>query len=320
MNLLQQLTPLNLNEEKQKFFADQTYNPQFVYAEQIDQAKLEQYPKPTPELLELAEHIVAKNVSETTEAELEKKFGRLLTQQEVTQKAFTFLKVHGLEDRITIIWSASFVSRASINKDVLKLKSLSVFRELETAGMLFHEIGTHALRQVNYEQQPWYLKKKKYGFGNYLETEEGLAILHSLLPVGDKSLYKSAVRYLAVHFSQTLTFAELWNYLTPLVSDEEECWMVVLRQKRGLTDTTLEGQFTKDALYFSGAVRMARWLQKNNFDLTSLYYGKVATEDVQKAIELNSYFSPKLPSFFSTGKESYKNKIMEIITQNELTK
>ncbi|MDA1079524.1 MAG: DUF1704 domain-containing protein [bacterium] len=316
MSFLDQLTPLNLQEEKQEFFADHSYNPQFVYAEPVEQASLEEYPKPTPELTALAKQILAKETGRTKD--VEKELGRLLSQAEVTQKAEAFLKMHGLENKIAIIWSASFVSRATITKDTLKFKTLSQFRELETAGMLFHEIGTHALRRVNYEQQPWYRKKKKYGFGSYLETEEGLATLHGLLPMENKSLYKSAIRYLAVHFAQTLSFAELWTYLTPLIPEEEERWMVTVRQKRGLTDTTQPGLFTKDTLYFSGAIKMAKWLETNNFDLTDLYLGKLAAEDATKAREMNQAFVPRLPSFFMANCKAYQTDIEEINLYNRL--
>ncbi len=316
MSLLQQLTPLNLQEEKQKFFADHSYNPQFTYKEIVSHERLGQYPATTSELTSHAEEIVAAETKRDFDATIQ--LGRLLSQAEVTQKAEAFLKMHRLENKISIVWSASFVSRATITKDTLKLKSLAQFRERETAGMLFHEIGTHALRQVNYEQQFWYRKKKKNGFGSYLETEEGLATLHSLFPLENKSLYRSALRYLAVNTSQTHSFAQLWEFLTPHINDEEERWMVTLRQKRGLTDTAKQGVFTKDALYFSGAVKMAKWLQTHDFDLTDLYLGKLAAEDAAKAREMNPSFPPRLPSFFVADRTTYQENIEQIILYNNV--
>jgi len=315
MNLLQQLTPVNLDQEKQKFFSDQSYNPQFIYTESVDEDKLRQYPKPSQELVKLAEKIVAKKLEDPSPSE---NLGRILTQAEVTEKAKLFLQLHGLENRFSVVWSASFLSRATMTTNALKLKTVATFRELGTAGMLFHEVGTHALRRVNYEQQPWYRKKKKYGFSEYLETEEGLASLHSLLPIPNKSLAKSAIRFLATSHSQTKSFSQLWEFLSPLISDTEERWMVVARQKRGIADTALPGTFMKDALYFSGAVKMARWLTANKFDLTLLYYGKLAVEDIEKAMQLNPNFEPKLPSFFVTDKDMYTRNISAIVAYNNL--
>jgi len=317
VNLLLQLTPSNAAAEKRKFFGDKSYNPQLTYEHPASLQQMSKHPKPDLETLAIATRI-ANAGSPKNQDPRNNDNDKLLTQKEVTAKAKIFLRMHGLAERYAVVWSASYISRATMTKKALKLKSIASFRERETAGLLFHEIGTHAIRQVNYEQQPWHRRKKKYGFSSYIETEEGLASLHSLLPVPNKLLYKPAVRYMAVHYSQTLSFAELWQFLTPYITDEEERWMVCIRQKRGLKDTTQPCIFMKDATYFSGALKIARWLSENNFDISKLYYGKLAIEDVDKAVELNPKFVPKLPSFFTTSREAYKNNIQEIIAQNKL--
>lgn len=320
MSFLQQLAPLNLQEEKQKFFADFSYNPQFCYSGPIDQEKLTKYPHTTPELVALAERIISKKLPENNEAILEKELGRVLTQTEVTQKAKLFLKMHNLDQEIEVVWSASFVSRATMTQTALKLKSTAEFREKETVGMLYHEIGTHALRTYNYKRQSWYRKKKKSGLhGSYLETEEGLAVLHSLIPVENKLLTKSAIRYLAAEKTTQLTFAQLWEFLSTYVLDPEERWTIIVRQKRGLTDTSQPGVFMKDAVYFSGAIKMIAWLQTNSFSLEELYIGKIAVEDLSTAIKIPGNVEPVLPSFYVIDREKYKQQIMEIAAANDLT-
>jgi len=316
MKFLSQLIPANLQEEKQNFFADNTYNPRFIYTEAVPQHKLEKYPVPDPKLVLLAEKIVAAHHEEVIDERGNADPDRYLSNEEVTLKSIQFLKIHGLDQKIKIKWSSSFITRATMNEEFLKLKSDAVFTEKDTISMLFHEVGTHALRRLNYEQQPWFLKKKKFGFSDYLETEEGLAVLHGLLATTNKSLFSTAVRFLAVEKGLTMTFAELWQYLEPYFPNHERRWTAVLRQKRGVQDTRNPSVFMKDALYFSGSVRMARWLDRHNYDLTGLYFGKISSKDVGKARELNAGYLPKLPIFYLADKEKYISGIKEIIKKN----
>jgi len=317
MKFLSQLIPVNLQEEKQKFFADTSYNPQFVYSEPVPEHKLTKYPEPPADLITLAEKIVSNHGVEAVD-ERNESLGRTLSNSEVTEKATQFLKIHNLDKKIKIKWSATFITRATMNDEFLKLKTDAVFTEEDTASMMFHEIGTHALRRLNYEQQPWFLKKKKFGFSDYLETEEGLAVVHGLLAMPSKSLFNTAVRFLAVEKGLSMSFSELWQYLAPYFPDPERRWTAVIRQKRGVSDTRNPSLFMKDALYFSGSVKMARWLRENNFDLTGLYFGKIAAEDVEKAKDLNPGFLPKLPIFYLADKDKYISDVKEIIEKNFL--
>lgn len=318
MKFLSQLIPANLQEEKQKFFADNTYNPQFIYSEPVPEHKLKKYPTPDSALVNLAEKIVTAHreevIGERSNADPEK----ILTNEQVTRKSVQFLKIHGLDQKIKIKWSSSFITRATMNEEFLKLKSDAVFTEKDTISMLFHEVGTHALRRLNYEKQPWFLKRKKYGFSDHLETEEGLAVLHGLLVMNNKSLFSTAARFLAVEKGLTMTFAELWQYLEHYFPDHERRWTAVLRQKRGVTDTRNPSIFMKDALYFSGSVKISKWLSENNFDPSNLYFGKLNAIDVQRARNLNPGYLPKLPSFYLANRDEYIAGIKAIINKNFL--
>jgi hypothetical protein len=247
--------------------------------------------------------------------------GKKMTEAEVTQKCQLFLEMHGLENRYKIVWSSSFVSRATITDDTLKLRTNAAFYKEGLVGMIYHEIGTHALRKVNYEQQPWYKKKKEFGLTtNYLRTEEGLAVLHALLPHEFKSAYSSAIRYVAADYALTHSFAELWRLLSKYVQDPETQWMIASRLKRGITDTSQPGAFTKDIVYFEGVVNTWNWLSARDFDLTQLYYGKIAYQDVEKAVASAApNFQPLLPSFFTLNPEDYCEKMLQIGAFNHFT-
>ncbi|GIK83605.1 MAG: hypothetical protein BroJett025_02270 [Patescibacteria group bacterium] len=318
MSFVTSLIPKNLNQEKEKFFADQTYNPQFRYAESIDQNKLEKYGPTTNAYLKIAENIVEKAYFGKTEDDLQKMEGPVVSQRDIEKTIYTFLHMHNLQKRFKIVWSSSFVSRTSITADTIKLRLPPDFRKEGLLGMLYHEVGTHALRRINYEKQPWFKSKKKYGFSDYLKTEEGLATLHFLMPRSFKFAYWSALDYITVSKAQHASFVEIWNFLGTYIQNPERRWLMALKKKRGLTDTSKPGGYTKDLVYFEGLIDVYGWLKKNNFDSTNLYFGKLALEDVEKAILLNPKFHPQLPSFLSLSKEKYAQEIKKIGDYNEL--
>ena len=319
MALLQDLVPKNLLEEKARFFADQTYNPQFIYKEPIQQESLSEYGVPQKKYLDLATSILEKTYFGRNEQDLYMTKGKRLNQAEVEQRISSFLKLHHLEDRFAVTWSSSFVSRTTITSTTIKLRLPAEFQQEDLLGMLYHEVGTHALRRINYEQQPWFKKKKKYGFGSYLKTEEGIATLHSLLPHSYKSAFIAAIRYLAAEYAATASFVETWEALAPYIENPERRWNVVFRQKRGLEDTSQPGGFSKDLVYFEGMVDVWNWLVSQNFAIADLYYGKLSLEDVPKAVSLNPEFDPLLPFFYTHNFENYRKNMLEIGEYNMLS-
>ncbi|MCA9368752.1 MAG: DUF1704 domain-containing protein [Pseudomonadales bacterium] len=318
MSFLQDITPINLLEEKEKFLVDPTTNPQFIYKNAIDTEKLHEYGKPQKKYIDLAKAILEKTYFGRNEQDLYMSKGKQLTQDQVHRRIRSFLEIHQLEDRFSLIWSSSFVSRTTISSDTIKLRLPADFRQEDLLGMLYHEIGTHAIRRINYEQQPWFKKKKKYGFSGYLKTEEGIASLHSLIPHSYKSAFISAIRYLAADASSRGSFVETWEALSPYVEDHNRRWTIVFRQKRGLTDTSRPGGYTKDLVYFEGLVDVWRWLYSQNFALADLYYGKLALEDIPKAVSMYPEFDPLLPSFYTHNFTNYRKQMLEIGEYNLL--
>ncbi len=317
MSLISKLTPINLLEEKAKFLANPKYNPHFVYEEPVNQKTLTKYGLPQTKYSNLAKEILDRSYFGRNEQDLFMMEGKSLSQKEVDKKVKEFLKLHQLAKKYRVVWSSSFVSRASTTSDAIKLRLPADFKKEGLMGMLYHEIGTHALRRINYEKQPWFKKKKELGFADHLLTEEGLAVLHALIPHTYKMAYTSAIRYLAVSYAQTHTFAEVWEFLKRYINDEERRWNITFRVKRGITDTSDPSGFTKDLLYLQGAVEVWRWLKNHNFDISKLYLGKIAAEDAEKAFQMNPNFRPLLPIFFFLDKKKYQENINEIGEVNQ---
>lgn len=312
MSVIAKTIPTNLQEEKAKFWADPTYNPQFVYAEQVDDDTLGKYGQPLPQYLEIAQAILDKTYFHRNEADVIMTEGPVVDQAEVTEKIAAFLTLHNLQHRFEIIWSSSFLARAAMTASAIKLRLPAEFRYEGMMGMIFHEVGTHAIRRINYEQQPWFKKKTTYGFSEYLVTEEGLAVLHALIPHRMKSLYIGAIRYLAVNWGQQYSFAETWQRLGPYVQDPERRWLIAYRAKRGMTDTSQPGGFTKDLTYLQGPIEVWQWLRAHTYDLQPLYFGKLAYQDVDKAVAMNPTFQPLLPLFYTSDREGYVRELEAI--------
>lgn len=320
MSLISRLTPTNLQIEKEKFLADTSYNPQFEYENTFDQETLQKYGHVKNWYLEKAKQIVEESFSAgQTESDLVAEEGGFVTHAEVDTTTKHYLRAHNLQDIYSIVWSASFISRATISKHQIRYRTTATFRSDDLIGMLNHEIGTHAIRRFNQHNQIWNGKKKKYGFKSYLKTEEGMAVLHALLALKNKRPYKAAIRYLAVNFAREHSFAELWDFVGNYIQDQETRWMVTIRQKRGLTDTSQPGGFTKDLVYFEGFVDICRWLVEHNFDMRGLYYGKIHMDDVAKARDFNPNYEPLLPIFYSRDPEKYADSVRTIMETNGIS-
>ena len=136
-------------------------------------------------------------------------------------------------------------------------------------------------------------QKQKYklfqvGFPDYLETEEGLAafneeqagyLMHNKL----RRLY--AGRVIAVDLALKMGFLDVFTELTKYFS-EQDAWNLTLRVKRGLSDISKPGAFTKDCLYFSGKIKIEQFLKKHG-KLEDLYIGRIGIKHIRPLKERN---------------------------------
>lgn len=314
---LRQLIPKNYLEEKSKFFSDTSYNPQFQYDLVFSEPQLTSYGIPEDKLVDLAQIIITIHMPHYLLSLANRENETRLDKKQITLTIEDYLDNYNLRNRYSIEWSDSSIARCSIKKNSITLRTNADFTASTLRGALNHEIGTHALRRINDENQPWHGKKSKYGFKNALLTEEGLASLHQLMEADAPIAFNSAVRYLAVSYALSHSFVELWDFLIPYVRNEEKRWMVCFRAKRGLADTSQSGGYTKDMVYFEGMHTVALWLKNHDFNPASLYLGKISCEDMELATQLkSSLFTPTLPVFYTNDPEDYKAQIQRIIDLN----
>ncbi|HQM15851.1 MAG TPA: DUF1704 domain-containing protein [Candidatus Woesebacteria bacterium] len=319
MSLIQDLTPINLAEEKQKFFdSNCQYNPQFQYRKLITVNLLYQYGKAKPNYLEYAKSIVEKAFFNRTEAEIRQMEGKKVNRRKAQTLIRDYLKTNHLEDEVEVKWIDNYISKASSFKNLLKLRTELDFEENAFKAILNHEIGTHILRRVNYVQQPFYNQKKKLGFDEYLVTEEGLASLNSLLAKSFKLDYYHALTYVMQAYSQDHSFVETYHYLLKYLVDPERTWNMTAKLKRGIYNTAEGGGFTKSYIYLEGMIRVWQYFNKTGFNIIDLYRGKIDVDDVEKAKSLNPNFIPQLPHFYSNNPHNYCDQMIEIAKINSL--
>ena len=317
---IQKLNPVNKMEEKRKFFFDVQYNPQFVYAKNLDSDELSKYGEVSAEYVNVARSILDVVISKwkSEEAFLEEIEGPALTREEFTTVTREYLKKYGLEQQVKITFSSQFVSPTSMNGNEMRVRLPISHRKKRILGTLDHEIGTHYFRRLNEEKQPWAKKREAFGLGSYLETEEGLAILNAHISLGSPLLWFSAIFYYAVYQASRMSFAELFADLRQYVSDKERRWNMCVRAKRGMTDTSQPGAIAKDQVYLRGTIKVLAWLRDHDYDPRPLYWGKISIEDVEKVQRFQPEFKPLLPDFLKDIK-TYAKQVKRIEKENSLT-
>jgi hypothetical protein len=321
ISIVQKLLPTNIEAEKRKWLFDPEYNPQFEYESEFDDDDLTFHGEASDEYLATARSILSKVLKnwpndETYLAETE---GGELTRSEVEQGIKSYLQRHNVESQVTIHYTNQAAARTSVKGTAIYIQQPVKYRSQGLMGMLEHEVGVHIFRRLNNEQQPWKGHRSQFDLHSYLATEEGLAVLHSHAARPDKHLWFPALSYVAVYLAQRLSFAQVAKELQAYVSEPERLWSICLKVKRGLKDTSMPGGFTKNQVYLKGTIEVLRWLKKNHYDARPLYVGKVATEDIQLALQNSALSLEELivPQLI-LNREWYKAQMEQIAKDNKL--
>lgn len=338
------LTPINLEEEKVKFFENNDYNPQFKYKNiNIDFKK--QYKmlkslrfKDTPMdkifkeksdeiyyYLKLLENLGTKNITKYSI----KIFGR--PNYELIEKSNNLIKCktcnirkpHGnissykalkefrkiIKD-LNIDWQIkriNMVANAMVipSKRMLVINKNSKFSSKQIKRLTAHEIYTHVLRAEFGMRQPY--KIFATGLANYEATEEGLALYKERrVGVLEKAdLRKYAGRVIAVNESLNNSFSNTYKKILEF-APKSKAWDLTVRAKRGLSDTGKKGAFTKDIIYFKGFLEVNNFI-KNQSCLHLLHYGKVSTKQALVIPLIENLNNPYL-----ILEKKFKHKIKEL--------
>ncbi|KAL6113586.1 matcap1 [Pungitius sinensis] len=322
--LLVALRPLNLEQEKQTFFrSDYEYEPQFEYSQPEPRSVLEKYREGSglflPQAVGIMECVLKKfgsyeNFEEVTG-------GSVLPKSQVWAAVRKYLQKEGCVGEVVVRLSDELLSQAVMVVESCRPTltiNLAGARQHWLEGMLRHEIGTHYLRGVNNNLQPWATAegRKRFGLKPANPTEEGLASLHSVLLRKQPYLWRAALLYYTVYHAASMSFSRLFGHIARFVQDPDVRWEYCLRAKRGQTDTSQPGCFSKDQVYLDGILRLLRHRRNIDFKmLTSL--GKVSFEDVEMLRPLAVLPRTRIPHFMR-DQGRYLQHLDHIVTANDL--
>nr|XP_033786096.1 uncharacterized protein KIAA0895 homolog isoform X2 [Geotrypetes seraphini]XP_033786097.1 uncharacterized protein KIAA0895 homolog isoform X2 [Geotrypetes seraphini] len=248
--------------------------------------------------------------------------GNLLPKNRIWLHVRKYMEREHCLGEIIVNLTEDLLSRASmtiVNGRPTLTINISTAREQWLEGMLRHEIGTHYFRGMNNNLQPWckFIGRKKHGLKPVNPTEEGLASIHSVLFRKDPFLWRAALLYYTVYQSSHMSFCELFQDVGKFVKDPNTRWDYCVRAKRGCTDTSQPGCFSKDQVYLEGILQILRHRASINFQLLTVL-GKVSYEDVNRLKEFGVVENMRIPHFLQDQCQ-YREQLEKIMEVNELT-
>ena len=310
------VNPLNEQREKIKFFSRKGYNPIFVYEprtreigklkkdlsalsfdnsimgrllrdvrdsflERIDMisnvgkqnftdSSIKVYGRPSP-------HLVDKALS-LFPFEKEKEDAREVSSAETVEIIRDLFAEKGLDWKVNEHNTIASASVRPSSKSVL-IRANALFSKKFVKRLIVHEVMSHVYRAANGYRQPYAVFSR--GLLNYLATEEGLALYNEEMAgyMSIDILERYVARVIAVHLALRHPFYEVYRKLHKLFG-RELAWTSTMRAKRGISDTSKPGAYTKDHLYLAGYYKVKNFVDEGN-DINMLYYGKIGVEHVE---------------------------------------
>ncbi|XP_042333285.1 uncharacterized protein KIAA0895 homolog isoform X2 [Sceloporus undulatus] len=323
--ILTAIKPSNVEREKMKFFnSDFTYNPQFEYASSGLSNVLAKHSHASNRFLKQAIKIMELTLQKYGSYENFEQAtgGSLLPRSRIWNHVRKYMAKEGCLGEIVVHLSEDLLSRASmtvVNGRPTLTINISTAREHWLEGMLRHEIGTHYLRGINNNSQLWssWNGRRKHGLKPINPTEEGLASIHSVLFRKDPFLWRAALLYYTVYQASQMSFRELFQDIGKFVTDPNTRWDYCVRAKRGWTDTSQPGCFSKDQVYLDGILQILRYRHSINFYLLTAL-GKVSYEDVDRLKDLGMTENMRVPHFLQDYGR-YMEHLEKIMEVNELS-
>ncbi len=308
MNLLMAVKPTNLLEEREKFFADVSYNPQFTYADIPAPELLTQWGVPHQGLYEYAYDMLQRFPAPGSTAISDR-----VSQEDIVSQVAAFNQRFPLHTPLEVHFDSNLVSRCKVTPTALYFQLPLVYSKEQLGDLLRHELETHVLRYRNHAAQAWSTYESPEH--EIRRTEEGIANLHTHLLRQDKRFYKSFFSYVAAYTAQKASFAEVFDTLVRLGRSKQTSWNTAVKVKRGLTDTSQPGLFSREMCYLEGSIQVYDWLIHQKSNPHQLYWGRLSLEELRNFSTTVTSEQLSLPTFF-LELDQYLNHISTIGSQN----
>eukprot|EP00943_MAST-04B_sp_MAST-4B-sp1_P008527 g8527.t1 len=349
------LLATNLLDEKAKFFASNDYNPQFSYRigksarnKILENSNNEQQTKLLPEAIAIMKEAVEKygrgNVLKSKDPIEGSEDDRELSLTEASVMLNDFLKKSRVDHHCNIQFadmhnSGTFINRKSVSYARFKCKdeyfdksssnckhtlyvSINLNRNpIRLKSFAVHEIGTHLVRRVNEEVQPWCFGRSNFKLRkpgetrSDIQTEEGFATINDTLVTPGQLLTQHAVTYFVSAKAKTSSFREIFEMLEPFVKDNDTRWKFCVNAKRGIEDSSQPGGDGKAQAYFEGAVEILKNIA--TIDIPLLFCGKIALNEHDRVKRVVRREGLTLPPFVNSIEE-YRYKLLNMAFLNKL--
>ena len=346
----------NIKEELKKFEASDDYNPQFEY--KISQKTIkdmfkkkihEQQQDKLPEAIGILEaaierygegnvlegNLPEKGSEDDIEWSLEQTSAYLNDYMAKTRvDSYCEIKFADMHNSGTFInrKSVSYArfkctdeyfdkSNTSASKHYLYVSTRLPRNPVRLRSFAVHEIGTHLVRRINEEVQPWNFGRSRFKLRRPGETradtqtEEGFATINDTLVTPGQLLTQHAVTYFVSAKAKEHSFRELFNMLEKYVSDPDRRWKFCVNAKRGLKDTSEPGGDGKAQCYFEGAVNILQNII--SIDIALLFCGKIAMDEHDRVKRVVRRDGLTLPPF-AENIEYYRYRLLLMAKKNRL--
>lgn len=332
IKLLYYLRPVNLEAEKNKFFENSYYNPQFEYPRlgfdsveftdklnkietdnsvlgKIFEAKKQELFDKMALLDSIDEDdftnfskklFSAPNLEEFKECEKALKEINKIKPEETTydsissaEKFKEIFKKYGLKNWEAKIKENMVADCVAGKNNRLFIKANAKFTKQRMEALIVHEIETHILTAENGKAQPYEIFNR--GMANYLITQEGLAMynVEKQTNIPFVKNLKASAHVIAIYTALYASFSEVYRKLLEYGLTKDEAFRSALKAKRGYSNTAKPGAFTKDYLYYKGYYEIKDFVEKGG-DLRDLYIGKINVKDIDLIKKIPGIVGPKL--------------------------
>ncbi|MDP2691413.1 MAG: DUF1704 domain-containing protein [bacterium] len=330
LSLVSQLRPLNLAEEKKRFFEEEHYEPRFVYKplpENLIQIRSELqalridlnkpigrlFDEKRRELLQKADLIAVIGDDDHFPRQAELLMGlppsHILAQAEKALKGLKRSEAH--EDRTlpsdaVVTLMQSFLKEKGLHNWQVKTKEGIVSRcvvgkknrLLVKADEMFSEEDVKKLIAHEIEVHVYCTENGKIqpfqvfrrGTAHYLKTQEGLAVFHQSRVVSEG--YRGALlSFHAAQWAREEGFRAVFDRLCTYQTPDE-AWKGAVKVKRGLLDAGQPGAFPKNALYYWGYLEVGDYIRGGG-EWKDLFLGKFALSQVDLVRQIKGIRDPQ---------------------------
>jgi hypothetical protein len=307
-NLIDLITPTNLDLEREKFFASSHYNPTFHYTWQDREpnAEFEYFTKQNlweaiknqdhNDIMRSASRLFEVQIDADTLLEAKQvattkgktSSGSASEYIELMNRAFEYFDIKDI--KVLMSEESGFNVRPKHEDKVILVSKHIHFEYFSMEGGVRHEL-VHVIRDKNSHFN--HIKRVP----NYLPTEEGLASWCQDNTNDDNGAAQHAIEYVGSSVGLSGSLRDIFDCMCELGMSPDLAWKRSSRHKFGFVDTALPGDILKPAMYYANEINVAKM---STAEKLRLFVGKISMTDLSTYPIYTGIWQPeKLIKYFN---------------------